>query len=109
MTSTQGALSFVTLDCKQASTLPRPGSTPPHNELTSPRHAFATAATATNTAWHGRERSARCELRQDLIPPGATSPQAALISAAHSSPDLSLLRHRVCCREHHARTDCKNY
>src|SRR6187549_2277053 len=24
-------------------------------------------------------------------------------------PDLSLLRHRVCCREHHAGTDCKNY
>ena len=89
MTSKQGALSFVRLDCKQTSILPRPGSTPPHNELTSPRHAFATAATETSTAWHGRVRSARCELRQDLIPPGATSPHAALISAAHSSLMLS--------------------
>ena len=84
MTSMQGALSFVRLDCKQASILPPPGCTPPHNELTSPRHSLAIAAAPTSTAWHGRVRSARCELRQALIPPGATSPHAALISAAHS-------------------------
>ena len=84
MTSTQGGLSFVKLDCKQASILPPPGSTPAHNELTSPRHSFASAAAPSSTAWHGRVRSARCELRQALIPPGATSPHAALISAAHS-------------------------
>jgi hypothetical protein len=84
MTSMQGALSFVRFDCKQASILPPPGSTPPHNELTSARHSLAIAAAPTSTAWHGRVRSARCELRQALIPPGATSPHAALISAAHS-------------------------
>src|SRR4249920_1532733 len=84
MTSMQGGVSFVRVDCKQASILPRPGSTPAHNELTSARHAFATAATETSTAWHGRVRSARWELRQALIPPGATSPHAALISTAHS-------------------------
>jgi hypothetical protein len=84
MTSTQGGLSFVKLDCKQVSILPPPGCTPAHNELTSPRHSFASAAAPSSTAWHGRVRSARCELRQALIPPGATSPHAALISAAHS-------------------------
>src|SRR4029079_15458728 len=61
-----------------------PGSTPAHNELTSPRHSFAIAAAPTSTALHRRLRSAGCELRQPLIPPGATSPHAALISAAHS-------------------------
>jgi hypothetical protein len=35
---------------------------------------------------HGWVRSAKCELRQDLIapPPAGTSPHAALMSAAHS-------------------------
>src|SRR3974390_2704921 len=52
----------------------------------SARHWLATGAAPINTTWHGRVRSARCELRQDLMapPPGATSPHAALISSAHS-------------------------
>jgi len=52
----------------------------------SPRHSFATTAAPINTVWHGRVRSAKCELRHDLIapPPAGTSPQAALMSAAHS-------------------------
>ena len=86
MTSMQGALSFVRLVCKQASILPPPGSTPAHNELTSPRHSLAIAAAPTSTAWHGRVRSARCELRQALMrpSPGCTPPHAALTSAAQS-------------------------
>ena len=41
---------------------------------------------STKTARHGWVRSAKCELRQDLMapPPGGTPPHAALISAAHS-------------------------
>src|SRR5262249_23403442 len=52
----------------------------------SPRHSFATAAAPINTVWHGRVRSAKCELRQDRIAPapGGTSPHAALMSAEHS-------------------------
>jgi len=87
MTSTQGPLSRLRLASKQASILPPPGCMSPHIALISPRHSFAIAAAPVRTARHRWVRSAKCELRHDLIapPPAGTSPHAALISAAHSA------------------------